>query len=159
MFVYNQSRPRKVDGCVLRERDDQLMRTENVTLTETRLFENDTVNDIKEVGPSNDEDAEDNSEPPHTLAHSNTTCEGLKLKTGQVVTYTDSGSVQAHTGKILSRAEMSTGTYKNWYNLQYTEAEEIAGTTGSADLGQVDNLQLGPTEHDELCADATKKTN
>lgn len=104
----HQSRLRKVDGCVLRERGDQLMRTENITLPETGLYENDTVNKSEEEAPSNDEDAEDINEPSHTSAHLNTTCEGLKLKTGQVVTYTDSGSGQAHTGKILSRAGKST---------------------------------------------------
>lgn len=37
--------------------------------------------------------------------------------------------------------------------LQYTEPEEIAGTTGSVDLGQVNNLHVVPSEHAELCAD------
>lgn len=82
----HQSRLQKVEGSqgVLRERDNQLMGTENATLPETGLYENDTVNESEEEAPSNDEDAEDNNEPPHTSAHSNTTCEGLKLKSSYI---------------------------------------------------------------------------
>lgn len=116
-----------------------------------------TENESEEEAPSNDEDAEDNNKPHDTSTHSNATCEGLKLKTGQVVTCTHSGRGQAHTGKILSQAGKATGTYKNWYNLQYTEPEEIAGTSGSVDLGQIDSLHLGPSEYAGLCADCHKE--
>ena len=113
----HQSRLLKV--FMLRERENRLMGTENATLLNTGVYENNTENESEEEAPSNDEDAEDNNY--NTSTHSNTTCEGLKQKTGQVVTYTDSENGQVHTGKILSRAGKVTGTYKNWYNLQYTE--------------------------------------
>lgn len=120
--------------------------------------------------PANDEplDAEDNSEPPYasvqpggsyldqsdvSQTHSTTTCEGLRLKTGQVVKYTDNESGQTLTGKILNRAEKATGKHKNWYNLPYSEPEETAGTTGSVGLGQMDNLQVIPSERAKLCTD------
>ena len=48
-----------------------------------------------------------------------------------------------HTGEILSRAGKATGTHTNGYNLKYTEPKEIAGTTGSVDVGQVDNSSGG----------------
>lgn len=115
--------------------------------------------------------SEDNSEPPYTSVqpeeehhdqsdasqtHSITAREGLLLKTGQVVTYTDRENGQPHTGKVFSRAGKATGAYKNWYNLKYTEPEEIVGKTGSVDLEQVDNLQVLPSEHAEICADCYK---
>ncbi|KAG7514300.1 hypothetical protein JOB18_030248, partial [Solea senegalensis] len=77
------------------------------------------------------------------------TCEGLRLKTGQMVKYKDNESGQAHTGKILSRAGKGTGKYK------YSEPEIIAGTTGSVDLGQMENLQVFPSEHAKLCTEYT----
>lgn len=49
--------------------------------------------------------------------------------------------MDTHIGKILSRAEKATGKHKDWYNFQYSEPEEIAGTTGSVDLGQMDSVQ------------------
>lgn len=149
----HQFRLRKVDGLqdVLRERDNHLMGIENLT-PETRLYENNAEDESEEEAPSTAKGAEDNVSS-HTSPCSNTTCKYLKLKTGQVVTYTDCVSGQAHTGKILGWAGKVTGTYKNWYNLQYTDPEEIAGTTQSVDLGQVDNLQLVPSEDAELCTD------
>lgn len=76
------------------------------------------VDDPQTVTPANDEplNAEDDSEPPAsvlpggdnldqsqtTQTHSSMSCEGLRLKIGQMVKYTDNQSGQTHTGKILS---------------------------------------------------------
>lgn len=85
--------------------------------------------------------------------YSSISCEGLRLKIGRTVKYTDNQSGQTHTGKILSRAGKATGKHKNWYNLQYREPKEIAGTTGSVDLGQMDSVQAIPSEHAKFSTD------
>lgn len=76
-----------------------------------------TESDSEEEAPPNDEDAEANNDPPHRptqpgesnhcqpdrpQTQSIAACEGLKLKTRQVVTYMHSESGQAHNGKIIS---------------------------------------------------------
>lgn len=71
---------------------------------------------------------------------------GLRLKTDQIIKYTDNQSGQIHTGKILSRAGKPTGKHKIWDNLQYSEPEEIAGTTASVNLGQTENVQVNILE-------------
>lgn len=162
----HHSRLRKVDDpqAMLGEMDNQLEGTDNHTkLPESRFNENknDTENESEEETPTNDESPHASREPglgdhgqsDTSQTHSVTTCAGLRLQTGQVVTYTDSGSGQAHTGKILSRAGKATGTHKNWYNLQYIEPEKIAGTSRSVVLGQVGGLQVVPSDHAEVCAD------
>ena len=45
------------------------------------------------------------------------------------------------------------GPISNWYNLQYSELADIAGTMRSADLTQVDNLQIEPLDNIEQCSD------
>lgn len=103
-------RLQKIDGShvMLKEKDNLLVGAGNATFPESRP-QNDAFTESDEETPSNDKDAEDNNDLPHNSAHSDTTCEALKLKIGQVVTYTDSGSGQAHTAKILSRVGKATG--------------------------------------------------
>ncbi len=98
------------------------------------------VDDPQTVTPANDEplNAEDDSEPPASV-----------LPGGDNLDQ----SGQPHTGKILSRAGKATGKHKNWYNLQYSEPEEIAGRTGSVYLGQMDSVQAIPSEHAKLSSD------
>lgn len=65
-----------------------------------------------------------------------------KLKAGQTIIFTDRESGESRTAQIVSRAGKATGKHKDWYNLQYTHPETVAGITGSADLTLVDDLQI-----------------
>lgn len=76
-------------------------------------------------------------------------CEGLKLKIGQVVKYINNESGQSQTGKVLSRAGKATGKHKDWYNLQFIQPEELAGTSRSVNLGIMDSVQVIPSESEE----------
>ena len=82
------------------------------------------------------------------------TTERLQLKAGKVVTYTDIESGQTVTGKILGRAGKATGKNRDWFNMQYSGPEEIAGTTGSVNLSQMGNVHMAPSEHADLCTDS-----
>lgn len=75
-------------------------------------------------------------------SHSTTFSEGLKLKAGQVVKYIDKETRQKYSGKITSQAGKASGKHRNWYNLEYSEQEEIAGSTESVDMGQVSNPEV-----------------
>lgn len=54
--------------------------------------------------------------------------------------YKDGGIL--HTSKVLGRAGKATGKYKHWYNLTYIEPIDGAGTTESADMWRIENLQV-----------------
>jgi len=77
----------------------------------------------------------------------------LGLKTGQTISFVDNVTGVPHTAKVMGRAGKATGKHSNWYNLQYLEPFDIAGTMGSADLTKVDNLQVKPLDGVELCSD------
>ena len=53
----------------------------------------------------------------------------------------------------MGRAGKATGKHKNWFNLQYSEPVDIAGTMRSADLTQVEDLQVDPLDNVEVCSD------
>lgn len=61
---------------------------------------------------------------------------------GQFIKYVDRDTGISHRAKVLGRAGKASGKNKDWYNLEYTEPVSLTGTTRSADLSQVDTLQI-----------------
>lgn len=116
----HQSRLRKADDpqTKLEETEREQMETGvNPTVTPA-ADHSDTESEKEEITPANDVplNAEDDSEPSASVlpegdsldqshtpqTRSSMICEGLRLKIGQIVKYTDNQSGQIHTGKILS---------------------------------------------------------
>ena len=77
----------------------------------------------------------------------------IALTTGQIISYLDKDTGVSHTAKVMGRAGKATGKNKNWFNLQYSEPVDIAGTMGSADLTQVEDLQVEPLDNGEVCSE------
>ena len=77
----------------------------------------------------------------------------IALTTGQIISYLDKDTGVSHTAKVMGRAGKATGKNKNWFNLQYSEPVDIAGTMRSADLTQVEDLQVEPLDNGEVCSD------
>lgn len=69
----------------------------------------------------------------------------VMLQKGQTVSYRDREKSVLHTAEVLGRAGKATGKYKNWYNLLLIEPTSVAGTTESADMSKVENLQIQNT--------------
>ncbi|KAL1281668.1 hypothetical protein QQF64_000471 [Cirrhinus molitorella] len=101
--------------------------------SDTDIVENSPVSKEREVG-------EQYGTLPQPLEEVRNQCP--RLKAGQTITYTDRESGESRTAQILGRAGKVTGMHKDWYNLQYTHPEVVAGITGSADLTQLDDLQV-----------------
>ena len=74
----------------------------------------------------------------------------MKLRTGQTVRFTNQNNAVQHTARVLGRAGKANGQYKNWYNLQYFEADGREGQKEALDMSQVDNLH---TEHENIDED------
>lgn len=90
------------------------------------------------------------------LSHSTTDIERSKLKVGQIIKYTDKETGQTYAGKIISRAGKATGKNRKWYNVEYSRSEEIAGSMGSIDVEQVNNLQVTRSEDAKSCTDKNR---
>lgn len=65
---------------------------------------------------------------------------GVKLRTGQTVTFTNRDDGTKHTARVLGRAGKAKGQYKNWYNVQYLEPNGSEGQKEALDMSQVDDL-------------------
>lgn len=76
-------------------------------------------------------------------------------KAGQIVKYKDNGIL--HNATFLGYAGRATGKYKHWYNLKNIEPTDVAGTTESADMLRVEDLQVEThvteTTTPDLCED------
>ncbi|XP_062409954.1 uncharacterized protein LOC134100639 [Sardina pilchardus] len=164
----HHSRLRKVDTqeTVLEDMETQQAGTQGqTTLQHSGLNYEDDTESLEEMATNDDSpDLDNNTEAPLPLYHpeqgtcaqtdTSATPESLQLKAGQVVSYTDRESGQIMTGKILGRAGKATGKNRDWYNMQYSGPDSIAGTTGSVNLSQMDNVHMAPSEHADLCADS-----
>lgn len=130
--------------------DDHLSKTPAAVLDEEHDFESEheevmapTSNESLGVAENSESSCDPVQPEGDGLPLTNTTVsEGIKLKAGQGIKFTDKETGQKYAGKITSRAGKASGKHKNWYNLEYTEPEEIAGSTGSIDMGQVSNLEV-----------------
>lgn len=65
---------------------------------------------------------------------------GVKLRTGQTVTFTNRDDGTKHTARVLGRAGKAKGQYKNWYNVQYLEPNGSEGQKEALDMSHVDEL-------------------
>lgn len=96
----------------------------------------------------------------NTVAHDGTEQRtDVSLKKGQIVKYTDKDGGVLHTAKVLGRAGKAMGKYKNWYNLLYIEPTHVAGTTESADMSRVENLEVVTNDVPLTNVDDTNVTN
>ncbi|MEQ2171593.1 hypothetical protein GOODEAATRI_012369 [Goodea atripinnis] len=140
------------------EKENPIETDENLFKTPAASFDEEMVSTSHEpaVAAENSKSSCDSIHPEEgdlPLVHSTTGSEELKLKPGQIVIYTDKETGQKYTGKITSRAGKASGKHRNWYNLEYREPEEMAGSTGSADTGQVTDLEVTPSENDKSYTD------
>lgn len=69
---------------------------------------------------------------------------GVKLKTGQTVTFMKSDECVPYKAKILGRAGKATGQHKDWYNLQHIEPDGSYGRKEAVDMSRVDDLNIEP---------------
>lgn len=71
---------------------------------------------------------------------------GVKLKTGQTITFMkrDGGGLQR--AKVLGRAGKASGKHKSWFNLQHIEPDDSDGQKESVDMSCVDNLNTESTD-------------
>lgn len=67
---------------------------------------------------------------------------GVKLKTGQTVTFVNRDDGIQCTARVLSRAGKATGQHKNWYNLQYLEPDGSEGQKEAVDMSSVGSLNI-----------------
>lgn len=80
------------------------------------------------------------------------TLQNVCLKIGHLLRYRDSESETMHTAGVLERAGKTTGKFKNWYNFQSVEPNNIAGQTKSVDVSRFDDLQIEPAFTDVMKA-------
>ena len=121
---------------------------ENTTCSEPSM-KNDVNDNENEQFSESDEDEQNNFELNEDRSGQETpvTDRTLALKTGQVVQFQDQTNT-LHEGKILGRAGKATGKYKQWYNIQYYKPDHLTGTTGSVDLGRVDQLTINEIQEE-----------
>lgn len=67
---------------------------------------------------------------------------GVKLRTGQTVTFVSRDDGIQHTARILGRVGKATGKLKNVYNLQHLEPDGGEGQKESADMSRVGSLNI-----------------
>ncbi|KAI4873784.1 hypothetical protein NFI96_002219, partial [Prochilodus magdalenae] len=165
----HHTRLRKIDAqqTVLEDMDIQQEVTDKQTLPDSGFNHEDDDTDSGEQTNTHDlHDSENHavatSFAPESRPNADTvqietlTKHGhLRLKAGQTVTYTDRESGQTLTGTILGRAGKATGKHRNWYNVQFSGSEGLAGSTGSVNLGEMDNVQTVPAEHTVLCEESS----
>ncbi|XP_024125019.2 uncharacterized protein LOC112144625 [Oryzias melastigma] len=118
-------------------------------VTENSEDESDVHENIETDETENFMENNDNtgSEKDATTAASPTE---VKLKTGQIITFTNRGDGVQHTARVLGRAGKAKGQYKNWYNVQHLEPDGSEGHTQALDMSQFDNLH---TEHENTDSD------
>ena len=119
-----------------------------VNVPDTESIDVDTLDSVPDtenaVGDSNNDtdNIEQTNDPSNRQPPIIRTDCTMNLKAGQFIKYVERDTGISHTAKVLSRAGKATGKNKNWYNLEYTEPVSLTGTTRSADLSQVDTLQI-----------------
>ncbi len=87
------------------------------------------------------------TETDHDVCVNPVTSAGVKLTTGQTVTFMkQDGSVQR--AKVLGRAGKASGKYKNWFNLQHIEHDGSDGQKGPVDMSCVDNIHIESTDRE-----------
>lgn len=112
----------------------------------------DSVSDTENAAerPNNDNNDKDPSDRQPPIIRKDC-C--MNLKAGQSIKYVERDTGISHTAKVLGRAGKVTGKNKDRYNLEYTEPGNLTGTTGSADLSQVDTLQIESRDRVEQPSD------
>ncbi|XP_039900576.1 uncharacterized protein LOC120741662 [Simochromis diagramma] len=64
----------------------------------------------------------------------------VKLRSGQLIAFTNRDNGVQHTARVLGRAGKAKGQYKNWYNVQYLEHDGSEGERKAVDMSLVDGL-------------------
>ena len=67
---------------------------------------------------------------------------GVKLRTGQTVTFVSRDDGIQHTARILGRAGKATGKHKNLYNLQHLKPDGSERQKESVDMSRVGGLNI-----------------
>ena len=78
--------------------------------------------------------------------------ENLKLKKGQLVSYTLNDI--PYTVEILGHAGKATGLYKNSFNVEYKQIDQEENKNGYVDFDKVDNLKLINIEEEKYQVDS-----
>lgn len=146
----HQSRLNKVnaqdeDKPVLPDIPENSKENENVIHTDVSENSDDEMSVNREVQiPENTEtdDREDVRQTNETESDATNIVgsTGVKLRTGQTVTFTNRDDGTNHTARVLGRAGKAKGQYKNWYNVQYLEPNGSEGQKEALDMSHVDEL-------------------
>ncbi|XP_061841706.1 uncharacterized protein [Nerophis lumbriciformis] len=125
-------------------------------LPDTVSSDVDSVPDTENAAGSSNNDRDSNehdNNPSDRQPPIIRTDRSMNLKAGQFIKYVERDTGISHTAKVLGRAGKATGKHKDWYNLEYTEPVNLTGTTRSADLSQVDTLQIQSSDRVEQPSD------
>ncbi len=124
----------------------------------TEETENEVQQEVRQM-----EDTRGQNEAEQHTSDNTETPSGTKLETvvslqnGQIIKYSDNEKGILCTAKVLGRAGKATGKYKNWYNLLLIEPTNVAGSRESADMSNVENIQIESTvtnaDSTDVCED------
>ena len=142
----HSSRVRKVESPV--ENDKKPTNDPAIKPTVEDMLDNDNDEGVVNVDPAGQDypagqdmiqapiDNEENVIPQNQPAA--TDIDITKLKPGQVIEFTERNTGNLSVGKIISRAGKASTKLNKWYNMEYIEPAEKAGTKLSIDLSTVD---------------------
>lgn len=82
------------------------------------------------------------SETDHNVGVNSVSSAGVKLKTGQTVTFMKPDDSRLQRAKVLGRAGKASGRHKNWFNIQHVEPDGSDGQKEAVDMSSVDNLNI-----------------
>ena len=93
-----------------------------------------------------------NDQDTSTLYNKVSNKEKLKLKKGQLVSYTLNDI--PYTVEILGRAGKATGLYKTSFNVEYKQIDQRENKNGYVDFDRVDNLKMINIEEEAYQVDS-----
>ena len=73
---------------------------------------------------------------------------GVKLRTGQTLTFVSRNDGIQRTARVLGRVGKATGKHKNLYNLQHLGPDDSEGQKESVDMSCVGSLNIEPEDRE-----------
>jgi hypothetical protein len=127
VFVRHGGTYVRVHQCRLQKAKNNDFEKVNDTSSNSDKMDN-TSNEDTEIIQDEDDEVEQKEKLPRP--------KNIQVKIGQTIRFQTSENEDTFVCKILSRAGKATGRYKDWFNVEYTEPEEMAGKRISIDLEQ-----------------------
>ena len=76
--------------------------------------------------------------------------DATKLKSGEILTFTNRDSGEQSICRILGRAGRATGKLKTWYNIEFVEPDAKAGEKISIDMSTVEIYKQNNVQHEDV---------